>query len=216
MRNKILSLLFGLILLLSPICAQKVESPSQSDLPVVDNTETVQTVKHVVEFEPPKTSEFRFQYSNILESLTEEQIDRIVASLEESGDVSTEVGLSLQTTLLTLNAILEDKAFMENKVIYQAQEHYNLSESEVKRSLRSEQHIDFFFRTIMLFFLIYTFISLGKLFSLGNGVVRIDKVVQTLFSLVLELFAVWYVIRPMFSFFSNRDIETIKFLLQGI
>ncbi len=194
----------------SSICAIETKIPAP-----VDSTTIVQTIKHVVEFEPPKTSEFRFDYNNILESLTEEQINRIVTTLEESGDVSAETFNVLTGTLLTLNALLEDKSFMANKVIYQAQEHYDLSESEVKRSQRKDQRMILIIYGAMLFCLIYALLEIPKIFPKQSGLININLLVSTLLELTLELFALWYILRPGLSIIFNRDFEIIKFLLQG-
>ena len=128
-RIKILSLLFGIVFSLSFLNAQQ-----SIDVPVPSKDSTEQTVKVI--FEPARTN---VNFKNTAEALTQEQINQIVTILEESNNASTESANALRETLMTLQTLLKEGAFLQNKVIYQAKRHYNLSESEVKRSLRKDQ-----------------------------------------------------------------------------
>jgi len=191
-----------------PLSAQGIEIPISPR----DTTEIVRTIK--VEFERPKSSNVNVNYKNILESLTEDQINNIIITFKESNDASLEMSYMLYEALVTFNSILEERAFMENKVIHQADVHYSLSESEVKRSLRMSEWMNLLTYGI-LFFLIGTRIFEIKRNIPYAGYIELDKLGTILAALALELFGVWYVARPVASILLNRDYEIIKFLLQG-
>lgn len=210
-KIKFLSLIFGILISVLPLSAQEsIEIPFSSN----DSTEIVRTLK--VEFERPKSSNVNVNYKNVLESLTEDQINNIITTFKESNDASLEMSYMLYEALVTFNSILEEKAFMENKVIHQAKVHYNLSESEVKRSLRSSQTIDLITYFAIFTFFLFTVIKIRqKACPSGTGMIDIGEASKSIMYLCIESFAAWYVIRPALSIMLNRDFEIIKFLLQG-
>ena len=202
-----MGLIFSVSLL--NIGAQEVEIPVSSK----DSTEVVQTIK--LKFEKPRASNVNVRYQNVLESLTEEQINRIIITLEEKGDASIEMFIAMGEAMINLSSILEEKAFMENKVIYQANEHYNLSESEVKQSLRKEQILRLGTYILILICFVSSIWRSRASDVYVNGFIIFDRLASIMLLFLLEAFALWYILLPAVSIVLNRDHEIIKFLLQG-
>ena len=205
MKKLILSLILGIFLSVSHLGAQEVL------VPVSPNDTMVQTIR--VKFDKPRTS--TLQVKNVAESLTEEHINRIVSSVEERSSVSQEMSVIQGEMLKTLNNLLEEENFLQNKIIYQAERHYDLSESEVKRSLRTSQWIDMSAYIAMLLFF---FVAANKVRGRANfatGIIELDKMIVITISFIAEVFTVWFIAKPLVSIIVNRDFEIIKFLLQG-
>lgn len=208
MRNKILSLLLGFMLLLTPLY---VGAEDDIVLPIPGNDTTVETTLNV-KFD---YGSLPVQFKNSLEALTEEQINRIVTTFEESGDVSIETFLLISETLTTFNSLLEEKAFLQNKVIYQADEHYNLSESEVKRSLRRSEWLKMIAYGLILAVFIQSARNTKTKAVFINGFIRLESLASIMLVFFIEVFIIWYILRPAAGILINRDFEIIKFLLQG-
>jgi len=177
------------------------------------DSHTVQTIK--LEFEQPKTSRVDVRYENIIEKLSEEQINCIITNLEERSDASVEMFQNMEQTMVTLNTILEDKAFMQNKVIYQADYHYDLSESEVKRALRGRHLIDMVAYIIILIYIMFAARNIKRRASISDNYVDLYYMATATLALSVEILATWFVVRPLVSIVLNGDYEIIKFLLQG-
>ena len=207
MRNKFLSLLFGIMFSVLQVGAQET-----IEIPVVkDSMKQTLTVKF--ETNPIRTN---VSFKNTVEALTSEHIERIVLSLEERGDVSASMYNEFVRTLGILNELLTDESFLQNKVIYQANKHYGLSESEVKRALRKHQQIDFIAYIAMLICIIYAVIKIKRKAIRGNSEYIDLKILGAIIlALIVEAAAIWFVVRPIVSVIVNRDFEIIKFLLQG-
>ena len=213
MRKLILSLLFGLLFSVSYLGAQEsIEVPVSSK----DSTEVVQTIK--LKFERPKTSvsNVNVRYKNLVESLTEEQINWIISIIEARGNASVEAFLLVGESLMTLNSLLQNENYLQNKVIYQADKHYTLSESEVKRILRSDQTLSMFAYGLIFLFFIVMVRNARKDDIMIAGFIDLDKLISILLIFGAEAFTIWYIVRPLVSLVTNRDFENIKFLLQGI
>jgi len=204
-RIKILSLLFGIVFSLSFLNAQQ-----SIDVPVPSKDSTEQTVKVI--FEPARTN---VNFKNTAEALTQEQINQIVTILEESNNASTESANALRETLMTLQTLLKEGAFLQNKVIYQAKRHYNLSESEVKRSLRKDQWLQLGAYILILVVFASAARRTKKKEVFHNGFIELDKLAIISILFFLEAFVIWYILLPATSIVLNNDFEIIKFLLQG-
>jgi hypothetical protein len=209
MKKLIVSFIVGILLSVSHISAQQVEVPVAEQ----DATEVVKTIK--VEFEKPKNSDLNVRYKNSLESLTEDQINQIIANLEERSKASLEMYSKLDRTMESLNSILEDKAFLENKVIYQAKKHYNLSESEVKRALRSKHWIDLAAYLIIFLYFMVIAIRLKKRDAFKNGYLDMSMLGRGISIFAVNSGAMWFIIRPIVSVLVNPNYEIITFLLKG-
>jgi len=214
MRKSIIGLFLGLFLLTSSLSAQKSkENEVELPFPARDNTEVVSTIK--VEFENPKASELNVRYKNVLESLTEEQINQVINSIEERSKASADALLTLEEVLLSLKDILEDKEYMQNKVIYQAQKHYGISEQRVKNSLGRKHVIDLVTYSLMLLLAIFTGRRMRKDDVASDGFIDLQKVAAIILTLSMNLFIVWFILRNIVLLAFNQNFEIINFLLKG-
>jgi len=207
----IIALVFSLTLSLS---AQENMTPAESQpweeivIPSKDSVTYHHVIVPSVNIEvTPKPMAVNFK--NTAESLTAEHITRIVASLESRG--SAEIKL-----LLSLNEMIEDEHFSKNKVIYQAQKYYNLSEQKVKKALRRDKWITLFTYGLILIVLLQATRNFSRENRKNKGYIDLTKLAVIIAAFGLESFALWYLLKPIASNIFNNDYEVIKFLLQGV
>ena len=155
-----------------------------------------------------KTRPLDVKFQNTLESLTKEDINRIVNSIETKNKATNIV-------LYQLSGMLQSGMMFDNKVMYQAKKHYNMTEEDIHKAIVINKWILLFTYGIIFAFVVGLIVK-AKMFKYSHNTILDIKIIGVqVLDFVLNVLIVWYVLRPILTLLINKNYMFLEFLIKG-